>query len=83
MAFGATGAHVHTVYNASSYRVKFRKEEFIRLVHMAEPKIIYRTRRIHFFAFEGFVMYTFDCEDDDFRVPIVRAIEFSNMAWSD
>jgi len=82
MAFAGSTAGTHVVHNTSSYRVKFKRDEFLRLVEIAKPELIYRTSRFHFFAFDGFVMYTFDCTDEDFRVPILRAIEFSNMAWS-
>lgn len=69
--------------HTSSYRVKFRHSEFLELVEIANPKIIYRTKRIHFFAYDGFVMYTFDCEDRDFTQKVVPAIEFSNATWTD
>jgi hypothetical protein len=81
---GATGgavaaAAVHT----SSYRVKFRRREFLELVEIAQPKIIYHRRRMHFFAYDGFVMYTFETEDSDFNQRIIKAIEFSNEQWSE
>jgi hypothetical protein len=79
---GATTA-VIAAQHTSSYRVKFQRNEFLELVELAKPKIIYHVRRIHFFAFDGFVMYTFDCEDRDFDQPVLRAIEFSNIAWSE
>jgi len=66
----------------SSYRVKFKREEFLELVEIAEPRIIYHRGRMHFFAFDGFVMYTFECKDSDFKQRVLNAIEFSNMAWS-
>lgn len=78
---GATAAT--TTMQASSYRVKFRREEFLRLVDIAKPRIIYHRRRMHFFAFDGFVMYTFDCDDIDFSRPILETIEFSNYTWSE
>ncbi|MBO3802894.1 MAG: hypothetical protein JTT11_03315 [Candidatus Brockarchaeota archaeon] len=34
--------------HSSSYRVKFRREEFLELVEIANPKIIYHRRRMHF-----------------------------------
>ena len=66
-----------------SYRVKFRRDEFLRLVEIANPKIIYQRRRMHFFAFDGFVIYTFDCDNTDFNQPIIDTIEFSNYTWSE
>ncbi|MBC8224690.1 hypothetical protein H8E65_08885 [Candidatus Bathyarchaeota archaeon] len=72
------GTTVATTMQVSSYRVKFRREEFLRLVEIENPR-----RRMHFFAFDGFVMYTFDCDDIDFSQPVIEAIEFSNYQWSE
>ena len=52
---GSTAASAHT----SSYRVKFKRDEFLELVEIAKPGIIYQRGRMHFFAYYGFVMYTF------------------------
>ncbi len=79
---GATAAAA-AVMHASSYRVKFLRREFLELVDIAKPRIIYHRRRMHFFAFDGFVMYTFDCDDVDFSQPVIDAIEFSNYMWSE
>jgi len=79
---GATTAAI-AAQQTSSYRVKFERTEFLELVELAKPKIIYHVRRMHFFAFDGFVMYTFECEDHDFKQKVLRAIEFSNVAWSE
>ncbi len=79
-AAGATAASIHT----SSYRVKFRRKEFLDLVEIARPQIIYQVKRIFFFAYDGFVMYTFDCQENDFLSQnILRAIEFSNTQWAE
>jgi hypothetical protein len=59
------------------------RREFLRLVEIAKPRIIYHRKRMYFFAFDGFVMYTFDCDDGDFAQPIIEAIEFSNYQWSE
>ena len=72
-------AAIHT----SSYRVKFRRRQFLELVDIADPKIIYHVKRMHFFAFDGFVMYTFECSNEDFHQKILKAIEFSNTQWSE
>ncbi|MCW4022235.1 MAG: hypothetical protein NWF02_03625 [Candidatus Bathyarchaeota archaeon] len=80
---GATTAAVIAAQHTSSYRVKFRREQFLELVEIAKPKIIYQTGRMHFFAFDGFVMYTFECKDSDFKQKVLQAIEFSNQAWSE
>jgi hypothetical protein len=63
--------------------VKFLRREFLELVDIAKPRIIYHRRRMHFFAFDGFVMYTFECEDSDFSQRILDTIEFSNYQWSE
>jgi hypothetical protein len=79
---GATAAAI-AAQHTSSYRVKFRRKEFLELVEIAKPEIIYQTGRMHFFAFDGFVMYTFECQDSDFKQKVLHAIEFSNQAWSE
>jgi hypothetical protein len=86
MATAATTAATTVAIAAqhtSSYRVKFRRREFLELVQIAKPKLIYHTGRMHFFAYDGFVMYTFECEDHDFSQQVIHAIEFSNQAWSE
>jgi hypothetical protein len=82
-AGGATAATVAASQSSSSYRVKFMRREFLELVEIAGPRVIYQTGRMHFFAFEGFVMYTFECEDSDFDQKVLHAIEFSNYQWSE
>jgi hypothetical protein len=69
--------------HTSSYRVKFRRKEFLELVEIANPKIMYHRRRMHFFSYDGFVMYTFECDNSDFKQTVIEAIEFSNEAWSE
>jgi hypothetical protein len=78
-AVAATAAAQHS----SSYRVKFRRRKFLELVEIAKPRIIYHRNRMHFFAYDGFVMYTFECEDSDFSQRVLDAIEFSNYQWSE
>ncbi len=80
---GATAAVVAAAQHTSSYRVKFRRNEFLELVEIAKPKIIYHRKRMHFFAFDGFVMYTFECDNSDFSQKVMEAIEFSNYTWSE
>lgn len=77
------GAVAAASINASSYRIKFRREEFLELVEIAKPGIIYQRGRMHFFAYDGFVMYTFQCRDEDFSQKVMNAIEFSNYQWSE
>ena len=68
--------------NASSYRVKFDKQNFLELVRIAKPRIIYRRKNVHFFAYDGFVMYTDQCDNSDFSQTILDSIEFSNYQWA-
>ncbi|MBN2336720.1 hypothetical protein JXL21_14275 [Candidatus Bathyarchaeota archaeon] len=82
MAYAGTVAAA--ARSASSYRVKFRREEFLELVSIAEPRIIYHRGRMHFFSYDGFVIYTFQCRDDDFTAQrVLNAIEFSNYQWQE
>lgn len=87
MAVAATSGGAIAVMAASnvssSYRVKFRRREFVDLVARADPEVIYHVRRMHFFAHDGFVMYTFECENRDFTQQVVDAIEFSNQPWNE
>ena len=84
MAYGgAIAATVAVSQHTSSYRVKFRRKQFLDLVAMARPKIIYHVRRMHFFAYDGFVMYTFECKNEDFSQKIMHGVEFSNWQWSE
>lgn len=79
---GATTAAI-AAQHTSSYRVKFKRKEFLELVEIAKPAIIYHRARMHFFAYDGFVVYTFECESSDFKQKVLHAIEFSNQAWSE
>ena len=82
-AAGAMIAATAVAQHTSSYRVKFRRKEFLELVEIAKPKVIYHRKRMHFFAFDGFVIYTFECDNSDFKQEVIEAIEFSNEAWSE
>lgn len=77
------GAIAAAVNVSSSYRVKFKREQFLELVDIATPRIIYHKGRMHFFAFDGFVMYTFECEKSDFGQRVIDGIEFSNQPWAE
>ncbi len=80
----AGGAAAAAAISASSYRVKFRREEFLELVDIAKPSTVYQRGRMHFFSFDGFVMYTFQCSDEDFPAQrVLHAIEFSNYQWQE
>ena len=67
---------------ASCYRVKFDRDQFLELVGIARPRIIYRRKNVYFFAYDGFVMYCDQCKEQDFSAKILDAIEFSNYLWS-
>ena len=68
---------------ASSYRVKFLRAKFLELVDYAKPKTIYKRGKYHFFAYDGFVMYCQQCNDEDFPdQKLIEAIEFSNEPWA-
>ena len=67
---------------ASSYRLKFSRKEFLKLVEIAKPHIIYRRGKNHLFAFDGFVMYSQECKNEDFGVTILDTLEFSNYSWA-
>lgn len=82
-ATAATTTAIVAAQHTSSYRVKFKRKDFLELVEIAKPEIIYQRGRMHFFAFDGFVMYTFECEDSDWKQKVLHAIEFSNQAWSE
>ena len=68
---------------SSAYRVKFRRNEFLELVQIAQPKLIYHVKRMYFFAFDGFVMYTLECTSHDFHQQVIGAIEFTNYQWKE
>jgi hypothetical protein len=77
----ATTAAVAAESHTSGYRLKFDRAEFLKLVNIAKPHIIYRRGKNHLFAFDGFVMYSQRCSDEDFKATIIDAIEFSNHSW--
>ena len=78
----AATAAIIAAQHTSSYRVKFHRKEFLELVEIAIPKIIYHRKGMYFFAFDGFIMYTYECTKKDFSQKVIDAIEFSNQAWS-
>ena len=68
----------------SSYRIKFRREQFLELISIAKPRIIYKRKSIYIFAYDGFVMYSSECNNEDFQargIKILETIEFSNTPW--
>lgn len=84
MGYAAGGAAAAAAaQHASSYRVKLHRREFLELVEIAQPKIIYHRRRMYFFAYDGFIMYSFECDGSDFSQKVLDTIEFSNYQWSE
>jgi hypothetical protein len=77
-----TAAIAATTQNAGSYRVKFERTNFLELVSIAKPCLIYRRKNMYFFAYDGFVMYSDQCSERDFSERILDAIEFSNVDWT-
>jgi hypothetical protein len=78
----ATGAVVVAAVHPSSYRVKLKRKEFLELVDIARPRIMYKRGKNHFFAFDGFVMYCQECKDSEFGQRIMDSIELSNATWT-
>jgi hypothetical protein len=78
----AETAAVTASSNSSAYRVKFERANFLEIVRIANPKIIYRRKNMYFFAYDGFVMYCDQCEERDFTEKIIDAIELSNVEWT-
>ena len=81
LAEAAVVAAAAAEYVSSSYRVKFKKKQFLELIKIVKPKLIYHVKRLHFFAYDGFVMYSMECQNSDFKQNIIEAVEFSNEPW--
>ena len=82
IAGGTTAASTAAIaaQYTSSYRVKFKRKEFLELVELAKAIVIYQTGRMHFFAFDGFAMYSFECENSDFKHRIINLPEMSFLS---
>ncbi len=79
----ASLAAVQAATETSSYRVKLAREEFIRLVRFARPRVIFHRRKNLFFAYGGFVVYSQECIPQDFPGQnVIEAKELSNYAWA-
>ena len=46
--------------------VDFGRIEFLEIVHVERPRVIYRNREKYFFFLAGLVVCTSDCTDEDF-----------------
>jgi hypothetical protein len=66
----------------SSYRIKLHKEEFLQLIEIGKPKIIYKRKKNYIFAYDGFILYCQECKEEDIKIRVIDTIEFSNEAWS-
>lgn len=65
--------------HASSYRVTFRRDQFLALVDFARPRAVYRRGKNFFFAFDGFVMLCQECKDEDVsEAKLFETVELSN-----
>jgi len=83
MAFNADGGSDGPPH-AGTYRVKFTRANFLKFLEIADPKVIYHVARMHFFAYDGFTMYSLECSEEDFyHYKVVEVMEFSNTAWSE
>jgi len=61
-------------------RVKLLKEEFLSLIKISQREIVFRVKKTHFFAYDGFVFYCDECEDNDFNT-VIAGIELSNISY--
>ena len=78
-----TAATIPAMMQASSYRVKFKREQFLEVVENARPSIIFHRGSNYFFAYDGFVVFCQQCNDTDFpNQSVIEAIELSNSIWS-
>lgn len=83
MSYGATSGQSSQNSQASSYRIKFYKNEFLELLGIAQPRIVYKVKNFYYFAFDGFVMYCSQVKDNDLiSYTIIQGIEFSNISWT-
>ena len=46
--------------------VEFGRKEFLEIVHVEKPTIIYKTREKHFFFLAGLAVCSSACSDTDF-----------------
>ena len=66
---GGTTAAIAASQHASSYRVKLLRREFLRLVEIAKPRIIYHRKRMYFFAFDARAQRPAAPDADDAEAP--------------
>ena len=59
----------------------FGRIEFLEIVHVERPKIIYRSEEKHFFFLAGLAVRTSECSDSDFESephPASLALQVAN-----
>jgi hypothetical protein len=66
MASALTEEEVGRVHGSRS-TVDFGKAEFLEIIHVERPRIIYRGERKHFFFLAGLAVCTSECSDSDFE----------------
>lgn len=65
MASALTEEEVGRVHGSRS-TVDFGRVEFLEIVHVERPRIIYRGASKHFFFLAGLAVCTSECSDSDF-----------------
>ena len=66
MASALTEEEVGRVHGGRS-AVDFGRVEFLEIVHVEGPRIIYRSQDKHFFFLAGLAVQTSECSDTDFE----------------
>jgi len=66
MASALTDEEIGRIHEGRS-AVDFGRIEFLEIVHVEKPKIIYRGERKHFFFLAGLAVCTSECSDSDFE----------------
>ena len=66
MASALTEEEVGRVHGSKS-AVDFGRIEFLEIIHVERPRIIYRSEEKHFFFLAGLAVCTSECVDADFE----------------
>ena len=59
---GETGQNIHDPRST----VEFGRVEFLEIVHVENPRILYKSLGRHFFFLAGLAVSTSECRDEDF-----------------
>jgi len=54
------------VFQPQKTAVEFGRAEFLEIVHVENPRILYKSSGRHFFFLAGLAVCTSECHDDDF-----------------